>query len=87
MSTPITLNELLTSLTLFVQRSTFRYNSSPCSLQNIASRVASSAEENGGKSHDNLLSRGPNSTSVVRSFCHNQSFLTKELMLLLLSIY
>ena len=47
MSILITLNELLTSLTLFVQRSTFRYNSSPCLLQNIASRVASSAEENG----------------------------------------
>ena len=36
MSILITLNELLTSLTLFVQQSTFRYNSSPCSLQNIA---------------------------------------------------
>ena len=42
---------------------------------------------NGEKSPDNLLCRGPNSTSVVRSFCHNQPFLTKELMLFLLSIY
>ena len=50
-------------------------------------KIPKISPENGEKSPDNLLCRGPNSTSVVRSFCNNQPFLTKELMLLLLSIY